>query len=78
MSNHQHRPALHGAVDGLLYQMLTLSVQGRGGLVQQEDVRVQEQRSGDGDALLLPTRQSNTSFPYCCVIAMLLRTWEEK
>ena len=49
--------ALPGFVQSLLDHLLTLSVQGRGGLVKEEDLGVPDQRTGDGDALLLPPAQ---------------------
>ena len=42
---------------GLVDQGLRLRVQGRGGLVQDQDIRVLDQGARDGDALLLPARQ---------------------
>ena len=47
-------PALPGLVQSLLHYLLALCVQGRGGLVQEEDFGVPHESSGDGDALLLP------------------------
>ena len=47
-------PALPGLVQSILHYPLTLCVQGRGGLVQEEDFGVPHESSGNGDALLLP------------------------
>lgn len=37
--------------------LLALGVQSRGGLIQEQDLGVADDRSGDGDALLLATGQ---------------------
>ena len=57
VSDHDARPALPGLVQSLLYYLLALCVQGRGGLVQEEDFGVPHQSTGDGNALLLAPRQ---------------------
>ena len=57
VSNDDGCPPLPGLIQSLLYHLLTLSVQGRGGLIQEEDFRFPHQSSGYGNALLLPSRQ---------------------
>ena len=52
------------AVQGLLHQGLALVVQGRGGLVQEEDLRVPDQRPRDGDPLLLAAGQLGAALPH--------------
>ena len=42
------------------WYLLALRVQGRGGLVQQQDLGVPDDRPGDGDALLLTAGQLGT------------------
>ena len=49
--------ALTGLVQCLLHNLLTLCVQGRGGLVQEKNSRVSYQSPGNGDALLLSSTQ---------------------
>ena len=64
---------LPGFVQSFLDHLLTLSVQGRGGLVKEEDLGVPDQRSGDGDALLLPAAQLR---PFAYIGAVALSTRE--
>jgi len=53
VSYHHGGAALHRSVQRLLHDLLRLFVQGRGGLVQDHNLRRLYQRSSDGDALLL-------------------------
>lgn len=53
----QHGSARGGPVQRLLYHPLRLGVQRAGGLVQNQDAGALDQGAGDGDALLLPSRQ---------------------
>lgn len=48
-------------VEGLLHLMLTLGVQGTGGLIQEEHFRLANKGTSDGDTLLLPARKLNSS-----------------
>lgn len=48
--------------------LLALGVQGRGRLVQEQDLGVTYDRSGDGDALLLSARQLRTLGADVCVV----------
>ena len=57
VSNDDRSSPLHGSVEGLLHDFLTLLVEGTRGLVEDQDLGVLDQCSGDGDALLLATRQ---------------------
>ncbi len=49
--------ALHQALQRLLHQALALAVERGGGLIEQQDARVFEDRAGDGDALALPAAE---------------------
>ena len=49
----QHRPVAHQLLDGLLHQPLALGVERAGGLVEDQDGRVAEQRPRDGHPLPL-------------------------
>ena len=60
VSDHDACPALPGLVQSILHILLTLCVQGRGGLVQEEDFGVPHQSTGDGNALFLTSRQLGT------------------
>src|SRR4051794_8878103 len=53
VSDDQHGPAIHEAIEGLLDEALTLRVQRTRGLIQEKQRRVAEQRARDGDALAL-------------------------
>ena len=57
MGNDDGGAALPGLVQCLLHYLLTLCVQGRGGLVQEKDPGVSHQSPGNGDALLLSSTQ---------------------
>jgi hypothetical protein len=57
VSNDDRSSPLHGSVEGLLHDFLTLLIEGTSGLVEDQDLGVLDQCSGDGDALLLSTRQ---------------------
>ena len=49
---------------------LGLGVHRRGGVVQDQDTGILEQRAGDGDALLLPSREGDALFPDQRVVAI--------
>ena len=51
MGDHQCGPARHEMIQGILDQGFALCVEARGGLVQDQDRRLPEQDSGDGDPL---------------------------
>ena len=70
VSNDDAGPALPGFVQSFLYYLLTLCVQGRGGLVQEEDFGVPHQSTGNGNALFLPSRQLGTLTPYIGAVAL--------
>ena len=53
MGDDEHRAALADGPHVVLDDALRLVVQGAGGLVEDEDARVADQRPGDGDALAL-------------------------
>ena len=57
MSDHNRRAPFHGAVEGLLHDLLALLVEGAGGFIQDEDLRVLDQRASNGDSLLLTARE---------------------
>lgn len=50
-------PTTSGGVQGGLNNLFRLGVQGRGGLVQQQDLGITQESAGDGDTLLLAARQ---------------------
>ena len=53
VGDHQHGALAHQPVDRLLHQPLGFGVERAGGLVEDEDRRVAQQRAGDGDPLPL-------------------------
>lgn len=70
MRDDNHRPALSGPLKGRLDELLALRVERAGGLVEQKDVRVAEERAGDGDALLLAAREGDAAGANVCVVAL--------
>src|SRR5207249_5435683 len=59
VSDHDRRRPLDHSVDGLLDQALGLAVERAGGLVEDQDLWVRDDRAGDGDTLALSARQAN-------------------
>ena len=57
VSNDNGGPSLPGLVQCLLNHLLTLCIQGRGGLIKEEDLGISDQCSSDGYPLLLSTTQ---------------------
>ena len=58
MGDDEHGHAALGKVDHDLQHLLDhLRIEGRGGLVEQHDVRLHAERAGDGHALLLTARE---------------------
>ena len=58
MRREQHRPAARAEPEDDVPELPPrLRVQARGGLVEEEHVRIADQRAGDGEALLLPARE---------------------
>ena len=70
VGDHQHGPLLHQAVDRLLHQPLRFGVERAGGLVQDQDRRVAQQRPGDGDPLALAARQPGAPLAQDRVVAL--------
>ena len=70
VSDHDGGPALPGLVQSILHYLLALCVQGRGGLVQEEDFGVPHQSTGDSKALLLPPRQLGTPLSHKSTVAI--------
>src|SRR3989454_4332882 len=59
VSDHDRCRSLDHPVDGLLHQALGLAVERTGGLVEDQDLWVRDDRAGDGDTLALAARQAN-------------------
>lgn len=68
MRHHDDGSTGSGAVKSQLNGALGASIQGRGRLVQQEDLRIANKGSRDRYPLLLTTRHASTSLHYRCVI----------
>ena len=49
-------------VKSLLNLMFTLSIEGAGSLIEEQDSRLADESTGDSDSLLLTTRETSTSF----------------
>mmetsp|Transcript_2591 Transcript_2591/g.6027 ORF Transcript_2591/g.6027 Transcript_2591/m.6027 type:complete len:289 (-) Transcript_2591:968-1834(-) len=61
--------ALQQSVQSRLHHSLASRVQRRRGLVQDQDLRVAHDSTGDGDALLLPAGEGHASLPHERIIA---------
>lgn len=61
MSHSNHGPPLCRALKGCLDEPLALRVERAGGFVEEEDLGVADEGAGDGDALLLATREGDTA-----------------
>ena len=66
----QHRAVPHQPLDGLLHQPLRLGVERAGGLVENQDRRIAEQRAGDGDPLPLPAGEPGAALAQHRVVAL--------
>ena len=64
MGHHQGGASLAQLVQSLLNQQLGGVIQGAGGLVQNENGRVFQEDTGDGDALLLPAGKTDSPLPH--------------
>mmetsp|Transcript_41733 Transcript_41733/g.90921 ORF Transcript_41733/g.90921 Transcript_41733/m.90921 type:complete len:209 (-) Transcript_41733:1132-1758(-) len=65
-----HVARCHHAVYCFLYHFFTFSIQGTGGLVQQQNLRFPDQSPGNGYSLSLPTAQLHPALPHFCVVAL--------
>ena len=70
VSNDNACSSLPGLVQGLLHNLLTLSVQGRGGFIQQQDLGISDKSSGNSNALLLPSTELGPFRAYVGVISL--------
>ena len=70
VSDDNARPSLPCLVQGLLDYLLALSVQGRGGLVQEQDPGVSDESTGNGDSLLLSPRQLGSLAAHVSIVAL--------
>ena len=69
MSDANRRPVLHQPVDRLLHDVLRFGVERGGRLVEQQHLGVDEQRTRDRDALLLPARELHAALADHRVVA---------
>ena len=63
MRDHQRGAVLHQSLHGFLDQALRFGIQRAGGLVEDQDRRVLEDRARDGDALALATGDQRPALP---------------
>lgn len=61
MRNDNHGPPLSDVVKRFLHDPLGLGVEGRGGLIQKQDLGVGDDAASDDNALLLATREGCTA-----------------
>ena len=66
----QRRAALHQTVKGFLNDCLVFGVHAGQRFVEYEDRGVFKQGPGDGDSLLLSTREPNGAFPYNGIVSV--------
>ena len=64
------RPTADQPREGILHQRLGLGVERAGRLVEDEHGRVEQQRSGDGDALPLPRREQGSALADLRLVAL--------
>ena len=76
VSNHDGGPTLPGFVQSLLNHLLTLRVQGRGSLVEEEDLGVSDERSSDGYPLFLSSTQLCAFCPNISVVTLNNDRWQ--
>lgn len=66
----EHRASLHDPLHALLDDPLALVIQSAGRFVKNENARIHDQRTGNGDPLPLPSRQAGASLAHIGVIAI--------
>ena len=71
MSNHNRSSSLHGPIKSLLDNLLTVLIKGRSGLIKKQDAGVFDERSGNRNPLLLPTRELATLEPAVFLEALM-------
>ena len=70
VSDHNGGPSLPGLVQCLLNHLLTLCVQGRGGLIKEKDFGISDQCSSNGYPLLLSSTQLSALCSNVGVVAL--------
>lgn len=70
MGNDNASASRAGGVESLLDQLFALQVQGRGGLVQQQDLGIPHQSPGNGNPLLLSPRELSAPGSHPGIIAI--------
>ncbi|MCY1425496.1 hypothetical protein D9M71_412850 [compost metagenome] len=76
MRDQQHRLAFHHRLQALLEAFFTGVVHGAGRLVQQQDLRVEQQRTAQGDVLPLAARQVLPAFTHLQLVAVRVQPGE--
>ena len=71
VGNYQRGAAAHEVVEGLLHQVLTLGVECRGGLVENENGGILEYGAGNAQALPLSAREVGAAVAYVGVKSLL-------
>ena len=70
MGDHQCGAPGHQAGQRLLDQVFALCVECAGGFIQQQDRRIDQQCTGDGQALPLPAGQADATLAQRCLVAL--------
>ena len=78
VGNHNHGSAGRHVVQRLLHDLLCRWVKSAGRFVEQEDVRVGDDGTGDGNALLLAPREGATTLTDLCVVTLQFQTVSEE
>src|ERR1039458_1229171 len=69
VSDEQRRPPGHNRAEGVMYRLFDLGIDGAGGIIEDQDAGVVEDRAGQGDTLTLPSRESEASLADDGVVA---------
>lgn len=68
MGNEDNGSSFQIVVDGFLDKMLGFCIQGRGSFIEKQDCGLSDQRSGNGDSLLLPSRHLRPLLSHISVV----------
>src|SRR6266699_249322 len=66
--NHKGSASMHNRVQGLLNEILGLHIDTGGGVIENEDARIEQERTCDSDALLLAAREGDAALSHPCVV----------
>ena len=64
MRDGDHGPSLHKPVKSVDHQFFRLGIEGGGGLIENQDRRIADDRAGDADALPLAAREREAALAH--------------